>query len=97
MITEGKIKQFRKRLRKGEPEGELKNELRELGFTEEDMAQIFVAHKPDMRSWYLFFAVLFLLIGLYRMMANRGILFLLFSAGMFYVYWVEHKRKKSAE
>jgi hypothetical protein len=61
------------------------------------MAQIFVAHKPDMRSWYLFFAVLFLLIGLYQMIADLGFLFLLFSAGMFYVYWVELKRKKSKE
>jgi hypothetical protein len=97
MITAEKIKQVKKRLRKGEPEGEIKNELRKEGYTEEEMAQIFVVHKPDMRSWYLFFAVLFLLIGIYRMITNESFLFLLFSAGMFYVYWIELKRiEKSA-
>jgi hypothetical protein len=94
MITEEKIKQVRKKLRSGEPEGELKNRLREEGYTTEDLEEIFTAHRPDMRSWYLFFAVLFFLIGIYTIMANGYILFLLFSAAMFYVYFLEIKRLK---
>jgi hypothetical protein len=37
MITEEKIKRTRKKLRSGEPEGELKNELRKEGYSEEDI------------------------------------------------------------
>ncbi len=97
MITDEKIKQVRKQLRSGIPEGEIKNELIEAGYTEEDIAKVFVAHRPDMRSWFLIFAILFLLIGIYRVMVNTSILFLLFSAGMFAAYYFEVNRiKRSA-
>jgi uncharacterized membrane-anchored protein len=41
MITEKKIKQIRKLLSKGEPEGEIKNGLRNEGFTEDEIATLF--------------------------------------------------------
>ena len=41
MITEEKIKQIRKLLSKGEPEGEIKNGLRTEGFTEDEIATLF--------------------------------------------------------
>lgn len=41
MITEEKIKQIRKLLSKGEPEGEIKNGLRKEGFTEDEIATLF--------------------------------------------------------
>ncbi len=94
MITEEKIKKTRKKLRSGEPEGELKNELRKEGYSEEDIDKIFVPHKPDMRSWYLSFAIIFLLAGIYMVMAYTNIIFLLFSAGMFYVYYIETNKLK---
>lgn len=92
MITAEKIKQARKQLRSGVPEGEIKNELLAQGYTEEDMAKVFVAYRPDMRSWCLFFAILFSLIGIYQLIVNTGILFLLFAAGMFLAYYFEVKR-----
>ncbi len=92
MITEEKIKQARRQLRKGEPQGEIKKQLIEEGYSDEDINKIFKPHNPDMRSWYLFFAVLFFLIGIYTLMANLNFLFLLFSAGMFYVYYLEINR-----
>jgi hypothetical protein len=97
MITEEKIKQIRKQLRKGIPQGEIKNDLRSEGYTEEDIDKIFVPHKPDMRSWYLSFAVLFLLFGVYNLMVNSGYLFLFFAAAMFFVYVTEIKKQKKQE
>jgi uncharacterized membrane-anchored protein len=41
MITEEKIKQIRKQLSKGEPEGEIKNGLRKDGYTEEEIGALF--------------------------------------------------------
>ena len=94
MISAERIKQVQKQLRSGVPQGEIKNELLAEGYTEEDMDKIFVAHKPDMRSWYLFFAILFFVIGLYRITVNGSLLFLLFAAGMFAVYYLETIRIK---
>lgn len=94
MITEEKIKNARRKLRSGEPEGEIRNELRKEGYSEEDIEKIFVPHNPDMRSWYLFFAIIFLLVGIYMIMAWGNILFLLFSVAMFYVYYLETNKLK---
>ena len=93
MITEEKIKRVRKQLQRGIPQGEIKNELLREGYSEEDLKKIFVPHKPDMRSWYLLFAIVFLLVGIYRIMVNGSILFLLFSTAMFFVYYSETKKE----
>jgi hypothetical protein len=41
MITEERIKQIRKQLSKGEPEGEIKNGLRNDGYTQEEITALF--------------------------------------------------------
>ena len=41
MITEEKIKQIRRQLSKGEPEGEIKNGLRIDGYTEDEITALF--------------------------------------------------------
>lgn len=41
MITEEKIKQIRKQLSRGEPEGEIKNGLRNDGYTEDEITALF--------------------------------------------------------
>ncbi len=41
MVTEEKIKQIRKQLSKGEPEGEIKNQLRNDGYTEDEINTLF--------------------------------------------------------
>lgn len=94
MITAEKIKQVRKQLRSGVPQGEIKNELVKEGYTEEDIDKVFVAHRPDMRSWYLVFAIVFLLVGLYQFVTNSTGLFILFAGAMFVVYYFETKRVK---
>ncbi len=94
MISEEKIKQVKKQLRAGVPEGEIKNSLLEEGYSEEDLENIFVAHKPDMQSWYLISAILFLIFGLYNIIVNSSLLFLIFSGTMFVVYYLELVRIK---
>jgi hypothetical protein len=41
MVTEEKIKQIRRQLSKGEPEGEIKNGLRKEGYTEDEIGTLF--------------------------------------------------------
>ena len=41
MIREEQIKQIRKQLSKGEPEGEIKNGLRKDGYTEDEITSLF--------------------------------------------------------
>ena len=88
MITEEKIKQIRKRLKKGEPEGELKSELRKEGYSEADMAKIFVAHKPDMQSWYLFFGIFFFIAGVWVF----SLMLIAASAVMLSLYYVGRQK-----
>lgn len=96
MITEEKIKTLQKRLRRGEPEGEIKNELRSEGYSEEDLEKVFVPHKPDMRSWYLIFAIIFFIVGAYLLITGGSFLFLIFAAAMYSVYYIEKERIKKA-
>ena len=90
MITEERIRQIRKRLKRGEPEGELKSELRREGYTEADMAKIFVAHKPDMQSWYLFFGIIFFIAGVWIF----SLLLIAASAILFSLYYVEWQKAR---
>ena len=91
MITEEKIKQARKQLRSGIPQGEIKNELKAAGYTDEDIDKVFVPHKPDMRSWYLCFAIVFFIAGIWFF----SMLLVAASAIMFSMYYVD-KQKKGA-
>lgn len=94
MITEEKIKEIKKQIRNGIPEGEIKNEMMSQGFSDDDIKKVFAPHKYDMRSWYLTFAMIFLLLGMYKLVQQSSILFLLFSAGIFYAYRLEFLRKE---
>ncbi len=93
MFTDAKIREVRKSLRSGVPEGEIRNELLRQGFTEEEIKQVFSPHTYDMRSWYLSFAIIFMLIGFWLLLTEKSLLFLLFSAAMFYQYYVQVKKR----
>lgn len=90
MITEEKIKQARKQLRSGIPQGEIKNDLKKEGYTDEDIDQVFVPNKPDMRSWYLCFAIVFFIAGIWFF----SLLLVAASAIMFSLYYVEWKKAR---
>ena len=88
MITEEKIKQARKKLRSGIPQGEIKNDLKREGYTDEDIDRVFVPHKADMRSWYLCFAIIFLIAGIWFF----ALWLVAASAIMFSLYYVERQK-----
>lgn len=90
MITEEKIKEIRKQLRRGIPEGEIKRELFNAGYTEEDIAKIFLMPKADMRSWYFFFAVAFFVAGVWFF----SVPLFAGSAIMLSLYYNEYVKKK---
>ncbi len=88
MLSEEKIRQVRKELRSGVPQGEIKNQLLSEGYSEEEINRIFTPHQYDMRNWYLIFAIVFFIAGI--------LFFTLFlvaaSAVMFSVYYMERKK-----
>jgi hypothetical protein len=92
MITEEKIREVKKLLRRGEPEGEIREKLKQEGFTKEDLNTIFTPHHYDMRSWYLFFGILVSLAGLYLLLKTGGFLILILGALLFVAYYYEIKR-----
>ena len=96
MLTEEKIKQVRKQLKSGVPEGEIKNELVAAGYSEAEIEKIFTPHRPDMRSWYLVFAIVFFGVGFSNLITGNSYLFLIFAATMFAVYYAERRRIKKA-
>lgn len=92
MVTPQKINEIKTRLKKGEPQGEIVEELINEGYTQEDIDYIFTAHKYDMRNVYLLFTILFLAGGAYNFITNNNYLLLIFSALMFFVYLREKER-----
>lgn len=64
MITEDKIKALQKKIRSGFPEGEIREELKMTGYSDEDIAEVFKPHEYDMRSWYLVFGIFLCFAGI---------------------------------
>ena len=93
MLTEEKIKEVKKQLRSGIPEGEIKNDLIGEGFTEDEIQNLFTPHKSDMRSWYLGSAILLLL--LWIIAGNTSIL--IFSGIMLSLYIAAAKQPAKEE
>ena len=94
MITEEKIKETQKLLHSGVPDGELRNELTREGFSEEDISKVFVSHKPDMRSWYISFAIIFLLAGFWRIQKTGSLALFILSTGLFFQFYRQIKKDK---
>jgi hypothetical protein len=94
MLEEEKEK-IRKKVRNGFPEGEIKNQLRNEGLTEEEIREIFTAPKADMKSWYLVSAILVLILAVY-VVVKTGLISLLFfglSGLLFYEYFKTQKKQ----
>ena len=71
MISEEKIKSIKSDLRQGVPLGEIKNALVSEGYGQEDIETSFKPHQPDMRSWYLTSAIIFLIVGIFRALQSK--------------------------
>jgi hypothetical protein len=94
MITDEKIKEMRKRLQKGEPEGEIKEQLQKDGYSQEEINQIFKPHQYDMRLWYLIFGILISGWGVITFIKTNSLLILVLGGGLFFAYYREEERVK---
>lgn len=94
MLTKEKIASVKKQLRSGVPEGEIKNELRSEGYTDEEIQEAFVTHNPDMRSWYLFFGIILTLFGVWRLVTGQRILFLSLGILLLTLYYKENQKRQ---
>jgi hypothetical protein len=94
MDSQEKIKEIKKQLSKGVPEGEIRADLKEQGYSNEEIEKFFVPHKYDMRSWYLTFAILLFLFGVWYFLNNGGLVFIGLSGLLFFAYYKETERLK---
>lgn len=104
MITEEKINEVKKQLKKGIPGGEIRESMIREGYSTEDIDKCFVVKKADMRSWFLLFAIVFFIAGLWVWNERKGFLFrglhwklLLMSAGLFIGHFWPAQKKKNEE
>ncbi len=93
-MTAEKISLIKSKLKKGEPEGEIKEQLKREGYSDTEISKAFLAHHYDMRMWYLIFGVLICLFGLYNLIMQKGFLFLILGGVLIYAYLQERKRLK---
>ncbi len=92
MIPAEKIRDLHRLLKKGEPEGEIREKLKREGYSAEEIEQVFKPHQYDMRSWYLSFAIIITLTGLFVLVNGGGILILILGGLLFIAYANELKR-----
>lgn len=92
MITGEKIKEIRKSLRNGTPEGEIREALKKEGYSRENIDKVFTPCKYDMRSWYISFAIILLIAGIWAYINYESILLFILSALLFFSYFNEVKR-----
>jgi hypothetical protein len=65
MITKNQITQYKKAIRRGLPEGEIKQRMLADGFTKEDMGKVFApASERSMQDWYILAGLLSLIFSI---------------------------------
>lgn len=91
MLTKEKIEKVKKQLSSGIPEGEIKNKLRQEGYTDEEIQKIFAPSKIDMGSWYLFFGIVFTLGGFGVLISGHG--WLLLAGGIILLVYYKNENR----
>lgn len=82
-------------MKTGYPIGELKAMLKKEGFNEAEINECFKKPKPDMRSWYLFFGLLFSVSGIWFIMRYNHFELIILGTGLILLFFQEvDKRKK---
>lgn len=98
MITEEKIQEARRRLKRGVPQGEIENDLRNEGYTDSDIQKIYVPFKSSvMRSWYLLFGIFFLLAALWFSITSKEFFSLILIVAAVILLSMFYKETKKAE
>ena len=82
----------KKKIKNGIPAGEVKEALIKEGYTKEEIAAAFQVHKYDMRSWYLFFAILLTLTDIYCYLNYGFAVIMALPAILFFLYYKENKK-----
>lgn len=98
MITEEKIQEARRRLKRGVPQGEIENDLRNEGYTDSDIEKIYVPFRSSvMRSWYLLFGMVFLLAGFWSAVIAKelySLVLIVAAAILLYMYYTETRKQE---
>lgn len=94
MISKESITKFQLLLQKGEPDGEIREQMKREGYSDEDISKVFVPHRYDMRSWYLTFAIVITVSGIILFSKTGGLLILILGALLFLAYFKELERLK---
>jgi hypothetical protein len=64
MFTTEIKEKFRKKLRNGEPDGEIRQQLQSAGYTKEEIDEVFKPVTRDMGLWFIFCFIISLLAGI---------------------------------
>ena len=91
-MTATEISEIKKKLTRGIPEGEIKNEMKNQGYSDDEISEIFKPKLYDMRSWYLSFGIIFCIPGFWIFFSNGSRLLLVASATMFIFYYFERQK-----
>jgi hypothetical protein len=90
-----KIKEIRKLLNRGVPEGEIREQLLKDGYTKAEIdGYFFKPHYYDMRTWYMVFAILLLLVGAWLFITDGYWIILVMSGLLFHQHYREVQRLK---
>jgi hypothetical protein len=91
MIPADKQKSLKKKISKGYPIGELKEELLADGFSLEEINECIGVGKADMRSWYLFFGASFFILGIWIIMNNGNYILMVAGCILLMLFLKENK------
>jgi hypothetical protein len=64
MLTAEIKKKYRKKLRNGEPDGEIRQQMQSAGYTSEEIEEVFEPVTRGMGPWYVFCTIVSLLTGI---------------------------------
>ncbi len=83
-----------KKMKMGYPIGELKVMLEKEGYSEVEINECFEKPRPDMRSWYLFFGLLFFISGLWVIMRYNHFELIILGTTLILLYFKEEDKRK---
>jgi hypothetical protein len=89
MVTKEIKIAINKKIKSGNLIGEIKSELQKQGYTMDEINSCFEKNKADMRSWYLFFGVLFSIIGIGFVMKYNSIVLLIVGVILILLFFKE--------
>lgn len=92
MLDDKTIAHWRQKIDRGDPAGEIKEQLIAEGYSEMDIEKVFEPKGYDMRSWYLAFGIVFFCVGVYFYLTIGRLLGFGLSVGLFVSYYLEVKR-----